>query len=262
MNKNKKISRYTTKELRQICQDCHLMPEKKKEDNKVGIFSLNFSIYFTRLFLYAGVTPNQITFLSVVVFFVGIFLLTFNNYILGIVGSLVIFFSIVLDGCDGEVARFRKFIGNPIKGNVGGLYAEPVSHDVQYGLAFLIVAHGLVTHGFPQYYYILGALAGITKLLFRLLQSRFCVILRVSNISREESIDMHKSLKKKSIFIKMMYRINKTFFNNSGVFIIIFVGSIINRLDLSLWFFGLGYSFLWFALFGKQLYQINKLKQA
>ena len=262
MNKNKKISEYTIKELREICQACHLTPEKKKDDNKVGIFSLNFSIYFTRLFLCTSITPNQITFLSVVVFFTGIFLLTFNSYILNIVGSLVIFFSIVLDGCDGEVARFRKFIGNPIKGNVGGLYAEPVSHDVQYGLAFLIIAHGLIIHGFPPYYYILGALAGITKLLFRLLQSRFCVILGISNVSREESIDMHKSLKKKSIFIKMMYRINKTFFNNSGVFIIIFACSIINRLDLSLWIFGLGYSFLWIALFGKQLYQINRLKQA
>lgn len=258
----KKSSEYTTKELRQICQACHLTPERKKEDNKVGIFSLNFSIYFTRLFLYAGATPNQITFLGVVVFFIGIFLLTFNNYILGIAGSLVIFFSIVLDGCDGEVARFRKFSGHPIKGNVGGLYVEPVSHDVQYGLAFLIIAAGLVSHGLPSYYYVLGALAGIAKLLFRLLQSRFCVILGVSNVSREESIDMHKSLKKKSVFIKMMYRFNKTFFNNSGVFIIIFIGAILNRLDLSLWFFGLGYFFLWLAQFGKQLYQINKLKQA
>jgi hypothetical protein len=257
----KKISEYTIKELREICQACHLTLEKKKEDNKVGIFSLNFSIYFTRLFLYMGATPNQITFLGVAVFFVGIFLLTLNNYILGIVGSLIIFFSIVLDGCDGEVARFRKFIGKPIKGNIGGLYVEPVSHDIQYGFAFLILAHGLAAHGFPDYYYILGSLAGITKLLFRLLQSRFCLILGVSNVSREESIDMHKSLKKKSIFIKLIYRFNKTFFNNSGVFIIIFIGAIFNRLDLSLWFFGLGYSFLWLALFGKQLYQISKLKQ-
>lgn len=257
---SKKISEYTTKELREICQSCHLTPEWKKEDNKIGIFSLVFSIYFTRLFLYTKITPNQITFLSVLVFFSGISLLLFSNYILNLIGSLVIFFSIILDGCDGEVARFRKFIGNPIKGNVGGLYAEPVSHDIQYGLAFLIIAHALVIHGFPSYYYVLGGLASITKLLFRLLQARFCAILAGRSVSREESANMQMSLKEKSIFIKIIYRINKNFFNNSGVFIIIFIGSLINRIDLSLWFFGVGYPLLWITLFGKQIYQINHNK--
>ncbi|MCK4554389.1 CDP-alcohol phosphatidyltransferase family protein [Candidatus Parcubacteria bacterium] len=255
---NKKISDYTTKELREICQACHTTLEWKKEDNKIGIFSLNFSIYFTRLFLYTKITPNQITTLSVLVFFAGISLLLFNDYIINIIGSLVIFFSIVLDGCDGEVARFRKFIGNPIKGNVGGLYTEPVSHDVQYGFAFLIIAHALVINGFPPYYYVLGGLASIAKLLFRLLQARFCAILDCRNVTREESTDMHNSLKKKSIFIRIVYRINKNFFNNSGVFIIIFIGALINRIDLSLWFFGVGYTLLWIAMFGKQVYQINK----
>lgn len=255
---NRKISDYTIKELREICQACHATPEWKKEDNKIGIFSLNFSIYFTRLFLYTRITPNQITTLSVLVFFAGISLLLFNDYTANIIGSLVIFFSIVLDGCDGEVARFRKFIGNPIKGNVGGLYTEPVSHDVQYGLAFLIIAYGLVMHGFPPYYYVLGGLASITKLLFRLLQARFCTILATKNVTREEGIKMHTSLKKKSIFIRIIYRINKNFFNNSGVFIVIFIGALINRIDLSLWFFGVGFTLLWIAMFGKQVYQINK----
>jgi len=251
----KKISQYSIKELRDICQAPALA--KKKDDNKVGLFSLNFSIYVTRLFLHTKITPNQITVLSVIAFFIGISLLLFNDYAFNIIGSLIIFFSIILDGCDGEVARFRKK-----GGNVGALYTEPVSHDIQYGFAFLIIANGLVIHGFPPYYYILGGLAGVSKLLFRHLQERFCVLLSWNKVSDEEAVNMRQSLKSKSILIKVMYRINKNFFNNSGIFIIIFICSLINRIDLALWFFGLGYFFLWLTLFGKQFYQIkrNKIK--
>ena len=250
---NKKISEYTIKELREICQAPALA--KKKDDNKVGLFSLNFSIYFTHLFLRTKITPNQITVLSVIVFFLGISLLLFNNYIFNIIAALVIFFSIILDGCDGEVARFRKK-----RGDVGALYTEPVSHDIQYGFAFLIIAHGLVIHGFPAYYYLLGGLAGISKLLFRHLQERFCVLLAWNKVSDEEAVDMRQLLKKKSAIIKIIYRVNKNFFNNSGIFIVIFICSLINRIDLALWFFGFGYFLLWLALFGKQLYQIKHNK--
>ena len=250
---NKKISDYTIKELKEICQLS--IADRKKDDSKVGLFVRNFSIYLTCLFLYTKITPNQITALSVIVFFIGVSLFLFNDYIFNIIGSLVIFFSMALDGCDGEVARFRKSAGT-----VGGLYAEPVSHDVQYAFAFLIISHGLVIHNFPTYYYILGSLAGITKLLFRLLQERFCAILACRNVSREESEVMHNSLKEKSIAIKAVYRVNKNFFSSTGVFLVIFICSLINRIDVCLWFFGIGYTLLWIALFGKQIYQINQNK--
>ncbi|MFH1427411.1 MAG: CDP-alcohol phosphatidyltransferase family protein [Patescibacteria group bacterium] len=259
MEENKKVSNYSMKELKEICRPKSYV---KSDDNKVGLFSTNFSIYFTRLFLYTKITPDQITVISVLVFFAGISLLLFNSYILNIVGSLVIFFSIILDGCDGEVARYRRKHSEVKTGsNIGGLYVEPVSHDVQYAFAFLIIAHGLVIHGFPSYYYILGALAGITKLLFRLLQQRICLILGSNQVSKDEAIAMHADLKKKSIWIRFIYRINKNFFNNSGIFIVIFIFSLINRIDLVLWFFGVGYTLLWLAQFGKQVVQIREIKR-
>lgn len=237
-------------ELKKICQDS--VADSKKDDNKIGLFSLKFAIYFTRLFLHTKITPNQITVLSVITFYIGIFLLMFNEHLLSIIGSLVIFFSIVLDGCDGGVARFRGKTST-----LGGFYAEPISHDIQFGFAFLLIASGLVIHGFPSYYYILGAMAGLTKLLTRLLQERFCGLLRVK-FSDEAVSDMNKSLKGKSVFIKIAYRINVDFFSNSGIFVVIFVFSLINRIDLSLWFFGVGYSLIWIAMFIKQAYQIHK----
>lgn len=245
---DKKIGDYTIKELEKICHGP--VADLKKDDNKVGLFAWNFSLYFTWLFLHTRITPNQITFLSTVGFYIGIVLLMLNDYLLGVIGSLVIFFSIILDGCDGEVARFRKKTSN-----LGAFYVEPVSHDIQYGFAFLMISIGLVMHGFPSYYYILGSIAGLTKISTRLLQLRFSGLLRLK-MSDEEIADTHKSLKSKSIFIKIAYRINKNFFNYAGFFIVIFIGSLIGRINLSLWFSSIGYFLMWIAIFGKQIYQI------
>lgn len=246
----REIKNYTIKELREICQKpvAHL----KTEDNKIGLFSLRFSIYFTRLFLHTRITSNQITILSVLVFFGGISLFIFNNYFLNITGSLLIFLSIILDGCDGEVARFRGKASR-----LGGVYVEPISHDIQYGFAFLLISWGLVMNGLPSYFFILGGVAGLMKLSTRLLQIRLSDLLR-HTMSDDKVIDMHKSLKKKSIFIKIAYRFNKNFFTNSGVFVVFSIFSLINRIDLAIWFFAIGYSLIWIAVFGKQAYQIRR----
>ncbi len=247
----RKIKDYSIKELKEICHES--MAHLRTDDNKLGLFITHkFSIYFIRLFLHTKITPNQITVLSVITFYIGIFLLTFNEHLLSIIGSLIILFSIILDACDGGVARFRGKTST-----LGGFYAEPVSHDIQYGFAFLLISWGLVMHGFPSYYYILGGIAGLTKLSTRLLQSRFSDLLR-PKMSDEEVADIHKSLKSKSIFVKITYRVNKNFFNNSGIFMVLFILSLINRIDLSLWFFGIGYSLIWIAMFVKQAYQIHK----
>lgn len=246
----KKISDYSTRELREICFDS--VSALKKDGNKFGLFSMRFSIYLLRLFLYAGMTPNQITILSVATFYIGISLLMFNEYLLSIVGSLVIWFSILLDSCDGGVARFRGETSR-----LGAVYVEPVSHDVQYGFAFLLISYGLVMHDFPSYYYVLGGVAGLMKISIRLLQSRFCDLIR-PQLSPERVLNMNKSLKEKSIMIKIAYRINKTFFDNTGIFIVIFAFSLIDRIDLSLWFFAIGYSIIWATIFAKQIYQIHQ----
>ena len=250
----KKISDYSTKELQDICQGSVAHLSTKKEANKVALLSLKVSIYLVRLLLYTKITPNQITILSVTAFYIGISLIMFSDHVLSIAGALVIWFSILLDGCDGGVARFRG-----VAGRLGSVYVEPVSHDTQYGFAFLLISYGLVAHGFPSYFYILGGLACIMKISTRLLQSRFCDLLRPKFSDEHEKIlEMNKSFKEKSIMIKIAYRLNKTFLSSTGVFLVIFAFSVINRIDLSLWFFAIGYSLVWISVFAKQIYQIHR----
>lgn len=246
---NKKINKYSIRELRDICQATAPNPAR---ETKVGRFARIFSIYFTKLFLYTPITPNQITALSVIIFFSGIFIFLFNDYYLNIIGSLVVFFSIIVDGCDGETARFRKQTSV-----VGGMYAEPASHDVQYGFMFPIIAVGLVSSGYSPIYYLIAAIASITKLLYRLLEKNYLFAFS-SNLVDKEINKIKQGYKKKKWFIRLVYWIDKNFFGSTGIFLMLFIFSIANRIDLCLWFFAIGYTMLWIALFIKQIHQINK----
>lgn len=67
-----------------------------------------FSIYFTRLFITIRLTPNQITFLSVITGVIAGVFFAVGSGIPSIIGSLILIFAVVLDCCDGEVARYRK----------------------------------------------------------------------------------------------------------------------------------------------------------
>ena len=248
----KKISEYTTKELREICQ---YSAAARARESKVGLFSRIFSIYLTRLFLYTNLTPPQINAISVTTFFIGTTLFIFNDYWLNIIGALIIFLSIILDGCDGEVARFKK-----IADNIGAQYIEPTGHDIQYGFGFLIIAWGLYLNGFPPYYLMLGALASVTKLLYRLLEKNYWMSIQ-KDITHEEVVAIKKSYDKKSVIMRLFYWANKNFFSSTGVFLVLFIAALVYRVDLFLWFFAIGYTLLWAALFLKQLYQISKIRK-
>lgn len=64
----------------------------------------------TRLLLPVGVTPNQITILSVVVGMLGGTLFATGGHDAAVAGALLFLLSTILDGCDGEIARltFRE----------------------------------------------------------------------------------------------------------------------------------------------------------
>jgi hypothetical protein len=244
----KKISEYNIKELRSICQATAPDPS---QESLVGLFSRKFSIYFTWLFLRTSISPNQITVLSTLVFFVGICMFFFNDYYLGIAASLVVFFSIVLDGCDGEVARFRK------KGGIlGSSYVEPVSHDIQYGFSFVIL--GLVlSFSLDPFYLLLGAIAAVTKLQTRLLDNRFSrVVEKFNGDLFDEGSRGNEHKKKNSIRIF----INKNLFSSTAIFLVLFIAAILNHLEIFLWYFAIGYTVVWIMKFARQLSYIKRNK--
>ncbi len=241
------------KQLRTLCQSSAPNPMR---ESTLGKFARKFSIYFTWLFLHTKISPNQITFSSVVVFFIGIGFFWNNVFEQNLIGCFLIFLSIVLDGADGEVARYRKTAGV-----TGTLYVEPVSHDVQYGLMFIVLSAGLVAQGYSWIYVLLGGVAGITKLLYRLLEIRYWDMTHAQTITVEKVEAMKKSYSEKPVLERLFYWLNKNFFSSTGVFVVILICTLAQRMDAYVWIYAVCYSGLWLLLFAKQFYILFIKKQ-
>jgi phosphatidylglycerophosphate synthase len=243
------IRKYSTKELRAVCQGSAPNPAR---ESKIGRSSRFFSIYFTRTFISLGVSPNWLNVLGVFVFFTGIFLFIPNIYELNFVAALLVYISIIIDCCDGEVARFKK-----MDGVLGSMYNEPISHDVMYGLMFLPIGVGLFLSGYSPFFMLLGGLAGISKLLYRGLELRFWNIVHDKK-DRSEIIKMKEGYSIKHVAVRFVYWVNKNLFSSTGVFLGMLVFLPFNRLDLYLLFYSFGFFGLWLLLFSKQLYTIKR----
>lgn len=86
------------------------------------------SIYITRLLLPTNIQANQVT---VVMFIVGVLgaISIFFGWIW--LGLFLVYFSIILDAVDGEIARYRKVF------SLRGVYLDLVNHHVMPGIFFL-----------------------------------------------------------------------------------------------------------------------------
>lgn len=244
----KNISNYSIKELRKICQATAPNPLR---ESFVGKISRIFSIYTTKFFILINVSPAIISLLSLVSFFVGIVLFSFGGYYVGIAGSLIVFVSIIFDGSDGEVARALKKTSK-----FGGLYLEPLTHDLQYGLAFLVVSIGIYNLGYGYIFIILGAVAGISKLIYRILEIRFWFFR--SDNSNVNIDDINKEYKNKNFFVKFAYWVNKNFLSSTGVFLVMFFCAIFGRIEYFVLFFAFGNFIFLVALLTKQILYFHK----
>ena len=249
MEERKKINDYTTKELRIVCQGSAPNPAR---ESRIGRSSRFFSIFFTRFFIKIGVSPNWLNVLGVFVFFTGMFMFVANHYVLNFVAAFLVYLSIIIDCCDGEVARYLK-----IDGVLGSMYNEPISHDVMYGLMFLPIGVGLYLAGYSPFFMLLGGLAGISKLLYRGLEIRFWNIVHDKK-DRSEIVAMKDAYKKKHVAVRFVYWVNKNLFSSTGVFLGMILFLPFDRLDLYLLFYSFGFFGLWVLLFSKQLYTINR----
>jgi len=96
---------YNIRELRAICQD---KGNGKFYSDWSEYIPRSISIYFTKLFIFLGIKPNHVTFLSVLLGLISAFFLSFNNYIFIIIAGVIFLFALIGDYCDGELARYYK----------------------------------------------------------------------------------------------------------------------------------------------------------
>jgi CDP-L-myo-inositol myo-inositolphosphotransferase len=68
------------------------------------------SIKITQTLMRTSITPNQITAFTLLLALLATVLFTFNSYVCILVAGILVQFSSIIDGCDGEIARL-KFMG-------------------------------------------------------------------------------------------------------------------------------------------------------
>lgn len=86
------------------------------------------SFRLSRLLVKTPITPNQITFACLALAVLACFLLMQTHYLWRVVGALIMYFSSVLDGCDGEVARLK------LQTSKTGAWLDTVVDDVANNL--------------------------------------------------------------------------------------------------------------------------------
>lgn len=219
------------------------------------------SIYITKyVLLRTAVTPNWVTVISVLVFFTGISLYFFDSLPLQLLGSFLIWFSVVLDGCDGEMARLR---GNP--SGVGSLYTEPVSHDIMYALMFFPIALNLYFNDFPSWILIIGWIASTGKLLQRIMLTRFDKVLEIKSGGQKQSDgegDPVTGFNPNVSFLHKVYRfMNRNFFSSVGLVIPLTLSALVGHLEYFLYVFALFFTTIPLLHFYRQTRAITVFSQ-
>lgn len=237
------------KELRARCQSTAAAPERETVTGKRLIRTV--SIYLTKGLLSTGLTPNQVTFLSVVVFYIGLFLYLPNQYALDLVGAFLVYFNAVLDACDGEIARFRK-----LQSPVGGAYSEPVSHDVQYGWMLLVLGVAVYFRSGNVFYILISAAGSIAKLLTRLLDQRYWNLTKPV-LTQDQIKELRMAYFNKPSWVRFLAWTKRNLFTSSGMIVPLAIATLFGRVDWYVIFYSVCFVAMWALVFLKQLIGIR-----
>ena len=149
----------TISEIENICG--------KKASSPHARFYRNHSYYFTWVLLQLHLTANQVSALGMVLGVSSACLFVTGNNLLFMIGSILLFFSVMADYCDGEVARYRKHKNLPDEPlrEYGGFF-DSLNH-VAIPIVFICLSISFI-----QYHPLFLAL-GFLAALFHLLNISF-----------------------------------------------------------------------------------------
>ncbi|MGE0826897.1 MAG: CDP-alcohol phosphatidyltransferase family protein [Candidatus Binatia bacterium] len=137
-----------------------LLSLENPRDGKVDtIFNRKLSRWLTRGLLRTPLTPNQVTILSALVGIAGALCFLPGGYWGPVFGALLLQFSVVLDCCDGEIARV-KFLESPL-----GDWLDIVCDTIVTIAIFLGIGVAVWNDGASQHALVLGGVLALGGLL-------------------------------------------------------------------------------------------------
>lgn len=168
------------------------MTEEKRAQAKNDIFAFYIgrpiSYVLTVPFLKIGISPNTVSFLSLFPSIIGFFLIGFGNTMtLKIVGWCMFFLWNLLDGVDGNIARYKKQFSK------NGALWDATSGYVAMVLSFFSMGIGCYYGDFTrlaiskEIYIILGGLSAILVIFPRLIMHK-----RISSMGEDKNVKEYK----------------------------------------------------------------------
>lgn len=176
-----------------LCKDIErktMSPAKKamaKNDYFAFYVGRPLSYLLTVPFVKTNITPNQISYLSIIPLIVGFIIMIFTtDFVVLLLAWFLFFLWNLLDGVDGNLARYREQYSKD--GSVVDAMAGYVAMVLTYFGAGIVAAH--LTDS--DIYIILGALSGFSLIFPRLLMHKY-----INTVAQDESVS---SIKDKSDF--------------------------------------------------------------
>ena len=112
---------------------------------------------FTRMFLRLPLTPNMISVVSTIVSLAGCFIAAMPEWNLHIIGLAILLFGVILDACDGEVARLR------MQESKIGAWLDAAGDDIaRIGLILAMGFHVSAAHPDWPVLWIMAGTVGLT----------------------------------------------------------------------------------------------------
>ena len=111
--------------------------DNNESNKRLHFFASYFSIYFSWVFINCRLSPNSVTgiFFVIGLFSAGLF--SFTDPIFIIIAYFLWRLHIIIDICDGEVARFTK------KFSINGAYWDYMIHSILYPLVYVSICFSL-----------------------------------------------------------------------------------------------------------------------
>lgn len=148
----------TIQELRVECQSVHIGDFSNQIVRRV-------SIYITWLLIPTGISANSVSVINCAIGVLGGIAFYLGNY-WGVLGGAILFIAnTVIDGVDGEIARYRK------KSSLTGLYADRINTAFIYPFMFYGAGKGLALTTGYHWFTDIGMIGGWSMVALRLLKT-------------------------------------------------------------------------------------------
>lgn len=228
--------------------DYHSGSKAAEDRNEIWTYHVvrPVSFYLAAVFVRAGMSANQVTWLSFVVLLAGCSLVAFGSYPAAVLGAALINAWLLLDCTDGNIARYQKTF------STYGAFLDTLGGYAAYALVFL--AAGVGAYNRPAeiwgsiwwsdapavasvVWILLGAWASITALWSRLVFQKFKNSFDGQGLRRHHLIDAPSG---RSWARRLMGAGNNLLNVSGGALVLLFLGTLFGALDLFLLLTALG----------------------